>query len=89
MPSHNHGGSTNASGNHRHQIWASGAKSGGSKEDSGIYQTGTATDWKITWGVMGDNGNHSHTVNINSNGSSQSHNNMQPYIACYIWKRTA
>lgn len=89
MPSHSHSGSTNAAGNHRHQIWASGAKSGGSKEDSGIYQTGTATDWKITWGAMGDNGNHSHTVNINSNGSSQSHNNMQPYIACYIWKRTA
>lgn len=34
-------------------------------------------------------GNHSHTININNTGSSQSHNNMQPYLAVYMWKRTA
>lgn len=34
-------------------------------------------------------GNHSHTININNTGSSQSHNNMQPYLAVYMWKRVS
>lgn len=32
------------------------------------------------------------TVNfsdISSTGGNQSHNNLQPYFTCYIWKRTA
>ena len=33
-------------------------------------------------------GAHSHKVTINNTGSSQAHNNIQPYIAIYIWKRT-
>ena len=31
------------------------------------------------------------TVNfsdISSTGGNQSHNNLQPYFTCYIWKRT-
>ena len=34
-------------------------------------------------------GNHSHTVTINNTGSNTAHNNLQPYISCYIWCRTA
>lgn len=30
---------------------------------------------------------HNHT--IPSSGSGQAHNNLQPYITCYMWKRTA
>lgn len=27
--------------------------------------------------------------NTNSKGGNQAHNNLQPYITCYMWKRTA
>ena len=35
------------------------------------------------------NATHGHTISINNTGSNQTHNNMQPYLAIYIWKRTA
>ncbi len=37
------------------------------------------------------NGNHTHTPTVSekSIGGSKTHNNMQPYCICYMWKRTA
>lgn len=34
-------------------------------------------------------GAHSHTVSIGNTGGNESHNNMQPYLTVYRWKRTA
>ena len=45
-------------------------------------------------GISGNqSANHMHSLTaagtIDSNGNGNAHNNMQPYITCYMWKRTA
>lgn len=85
MPSHNHTGSTNTTGNHNHSTPAWFGE--GSSHDNYASSYDTAYSRNTIW--TSTNGNHSHTITINNTGSNQSHNNMQPYTSCYIWKRTA
>ncbi len=44
-----------------------------------------AADGVNTPPSMNSSGSHTHTVS--SVGSSNAHNNLQPYITCYMWKR--
>lgn len=83
LPSHNHSGSTNTTGEHTHTFAVTSEEIGNDSNkptvgynNAGIYTTSSA-------------GNHSHTLTINNTGNNQSHNNIQPYIAIFIWKRTA
>lgn len=82
IPRYNLSCSTN--GSHRHDMRFDRLGSG----------RGTGIPWNQADNCVGfDNGpcqsagDHSHT--ISSNGGDQSHNNMPPYLAVYIWKRVA
>lgn len=86
MPVHNHGGSTNWTGDHNHVVYGYNysvqnttygtlfTKGNNSVENSGYTNT---------------TGGHSHSVSIDNAGSGWGHNNMQPYLAVYMWQRTA
>ncbi|WP_270639079.1 phage baseplate protein [Megamonas funiformis] len=86
IPSHNHTGSINTAGEHTHSLtlkalWGDG-------NGSGNGWAGDTRDGGSRTNTFSTVGNHTHTVTINSTGSSQPHNNLQPYISVYMWKRS-
>lgn len=99
MPAHFHAvdppnTNTSTNGNHVHgspadPVYTSG---GGNQR---VY-LGGGSGQQLQWSIGGvlAAGNHAHSVNIapfnsGSKGNSQSHNNLQPYVTVYIWRRTA
>lgn len=43
----------------------------------------------MTTGGMSANAAHGHTATVGQIGGDTPHNNMPPFVACYMWKRTA
>lgn len=88
MPSHNHGGLTNTTGNHAHDVYSDSAilvNIGGTIHvGSGGGTVNASGSSHIYTNTMGD---HSHT--ITAQGGGQAFNIMPPYKAVYIWERTA
>ena len=98
MPAHSHDGNTswadlqgNLSNSNSDSITCS-----SSVGTRGIFSRGNG------WGHFGGqasgdnattslkvNASHNHSLSINSTGGGQAHNNMSPYLACYMWQRTA
>ena len=93
--SHTHTGSTNSTGSHAHASPAPldcaaqypfGSTTSPSGNVSYFCDTNGTTGTKQLTASAGD---HSHTVTVNSTGSSGTNANLQPYIVVKMWKRTA
>lgn len=63
-----------------HSQWDNGGvKAGGQwKKMDNVTQVGAANNQSNQYGW-----------DLSTNGGGQAHNNIQPYITCYMWKRTA
>ena len=87
--SHNHTGSATTSGStHTHALTmrASHGKSG----NGGVPRFGDGDVWSdYKTQNLSAAGEHSHAITINNSGGGQAHNNMQPYLSVYMWKRTS
>jgi len=82
LVAHTHTGTTNTTGSHTHTISHSGISgvSAGGQIAGGSPQNDTTSPTQSA-------GNHSHTLNVNSTGSSGTNANLPPYYAlCYIMK---
>lgn len=82
MPSHDHAATCGSSGAHSHNVDS--VITRGRDENAG---DGGSNFWSNR--RTSTDGAHTHTIGINRTGGSQAHNNMQPSIAVYIFKRTA
>lgn len=91
LASHTHNASTNTTGNHSHNITNCSpfGHFEGWDSNSGRTIDGHRAEYQGNTVKVSSSGNHSHTVTVNNTGSGQSHNNLQPYLTCYIFRRTA
>lgn len=94
LPSHAHSFSgsftTSTDSGHTHQASSGSYKVGSGSGSSYYYMTNNGTTRPMT---TGSGGAHSHTGSVSGTsgytGSGSAHSNLQPYITCYFWKRTA
>lgn len=99
--SHTHTASTSTAGSHTHGAWSNSTGQaetarafGSSTALSVAAESDTSTGYRTTLQGANTNafsteGDHTHTITVDSSGSSGTNANLQPYITVYMWKRTA
>lgn len=88
LPSHGHSASSDTQGNHSHSFYGINTPTQADNPGVGAALHASATGYTQT-NRISTAGAHGHTIYIGNTGSNQAHNNMQPYLSIYIWKRTA
>lgn len=88
IPTHNHPGATNHTGDHSHGFTRDVVvTSGGGASRTYAFGSGQQLAWSQMGGTAGAGG-HSHSVGTDNRGGGQSHNNIQPSVVVYMWRRT-
>lgn len=87
-PSHNHAGSTSTGGEHSHVITNMLDNFGGGSSNNALTSYPGA-NIRITDRATTNSGNHSHSFTTDSKGENGAHNNLQPYVTVYMWKRVS
>lgn len=89
MPGHSHSGSTSAAGQHLHNIYGT-----ANETDKWAYvpayidtQHKLLTTSGKSLGTTAYGGNHYHSLDVDSTGGNQPHNNLPPYLSVYMWER--
>ena len=88
LPSHGHSASSDTQGNHSHSFYGINTPTQADNPGVGAALHASATG-RTQNNRISTAGAHGHTIYIGNTGSNQAHNNMQPYIAVFMWKRTA
>lgn len=94
MPAHTHGVGTlkeASAGAHTHNLKNQKAAWGVDGAGNRVMVDATSGYTALTNKATASAGAHTHTLSgaTASTGSGSAHSNLQPYIVCYMWKRTA
>lgn len=92
MPVHGHSGSANTSGSTHTHTLSLNQRHGkdGAWQSTPFFSNGdTGSSGQRVTATLSAAGSHTHGISINNAGGGQPHNNMQPYLVVYMWKRTA
>ncbi len=82
---HPHPGAAQDGGQHTHDITTNASTSG----YTDASHTHSVTIPQTTSGAASGSTANSAAFNTGNTGSGNAHNNLQPYITCYMWKRVA
>ena len=97
--SHTHGASSASNGAHTHTVSGTAVEAGkhthtvgGTAASAGAHShsiTVNSNGAHVHTASSASAGAHTHGITVSNTGGSQSHNNLPPYMAVNIWRRTA